>query len=65
MLRSKKGDNEISPKTEEQVKPKRKRFSLSPKTIGTENPWESKRKAQRILKAQKREKHPKRDHGKV
>ena len=53
MLRSKKGHNKISPKTEEQVKPKRKKIQSKPKTIGTENPWESKRNAQRILKPRK------------
>ena len=42
VLRSKIGHNEISPKTKEQVKPKRKNLRLSPKVIGTDDPWETK-----------------------
>ena len=41
-MRSKIGHNEISPKTKEQVKPKRKNLRLSPKVIGTDDPWEAK-----------------------
>ena len=52
MLRSKKGHNEISPKQKNKSSPKGK-IQAKPKTIGTEDPWENKRKAQRILKPRK------------
>ena len=66
MLRSKKGHNKISPKIEEQVKPKRKKIQAKPKAIDTDDPWGNKRKAQRILKPRKERSIQKtRDHGKA